>query len=97
MRARQRQLRTHHRDREHDDDEQTFEPEHERRRARGQRGLRAHGHVEHDEDNRLNRDPAKDVADRDPEVVRERRGGGDRDLRQVRRDCEQDRAPEGFP
>ena len=49
------------------------------------------------EDNRLNRDPAEDVADRDPEVVRERRGGGDRDLRQVRRDRKQDRASERFP
>ena len=69
----------------------------ERRRPRGERGLRTHGHVEHYEDNRLNRDPAQDVADCDPEVVRERRRGGDRDLRQVRRDRKQDCASEGFP
>jgi hypothetical protein len=67
------QLRTHNRDREDDDNEQAFEHEQERRRPRGERGLRTHGHVEHYEDNRLDRDPAQDVADRDPEVVRERR------------------------
>ena len=93
-RVRRRKLRTHDRDREHEDHEQALEPEHERGGARRQRRLRTHRHVEHHEDDGLDRDPAEDVPDRDPEVVRERRRGRDRDLRQVRRDREQDRAAE---
>ena len=88
------ELRAHDRDREHEDHEQPLEPEHERRRPRSQRRLPADRDVEDDEHDGLDRDPAEDVPDRDPEAVRERRRDDDRDLRQVRRDREQDRAAE---
>jgi hypothetical protein len=88
---------THNRDREHHDHEQAFEPEHERRRSCSKRGLRTHGHVEHCENHSLDRDSTEDVADRNPEIVRERNPACSRDEPAGDRDHCLRRASEGFP
>lgn len=94
--VRRRQLGAHDHDREHGDDEEPLEPEHERSSAGRQCLLFPDRDVEHDENDGLNRDPAQDVSHRDPDRVRERGRRGDRDLGQVRRDREQDDAADRF-
>jgi hypothetical protein len=75
-----------------------FEHELERGRHVGERRPPPEAdRVDDGESDSLDRDPAEDVPGRDPDVVLERRGHGDRDLREVRRDGEQDRSGQGLP
>jgi hypothetical protein len=91
-------LRSHDGDDEDGDDERAFEHELQRCRAVGQRPAAAQPKgVERDEHDGLDGDAAEDIADRDAEVVVERGAGGDRDLRQVRRDGEHDEPAQRLP
>jgi hypothetical protein len=85
------ELRAHDRGSENSDDDRPFEHELERGRQVRERGPRPQADRVNDrERDRLDRDPAQDVPGRNLDVVLDRRGHGDRDLGEVRRDDEQD-------
>jgi hypothetical protein len=91
-----RQLRAHHRDGEHRDHQPCFQHQAQAGGAVGQRGgAFAAERVHRYQHQGLDRDAAEYVADGDPDVVADRGGHGDRDLRQVRRDRQQDHPAQG--
>jgi hypothetical protein len=81
-------------DRKERDDERSLDDELQRSGAVGERPVAHAKAVKQREDDGLDRDPAEDVPGCDAEVVRERRRDHDRNLGEVGRDGEEDRAAE---
>ena len=92
------QLGAHHHRYEDGDDEGALDHQRQARRLVGQRAAGTHAErVQGDQDDGLDGDAAKNVADGDVEVVGRGCADGDRDLGQVGRDREQDQPAERRP
>ena len=80
---------------DHEHHGQALDDRHERPDEERERLLAGRGRVAHDEHERLDGDPADQVAGREPEVALARRRHRDRDLGQAAGDREQDHPAQG--
>jgi len=92
-----RELRPHHGDDQHGGHQDALQHQHQGRRLPRQRALARHTDVQRDQHDRLERDAAQNVADGDADVMVQRGGRRDGDLRQVRCERQQDQPAQRFP